>query len=198
MAFISKLTDSFLSVCCIRKKSLEIVFLTDACNTEVEIVLVVEKASGWVVMKGIEGEHGLYEMLLTPERSSNNAGKLLLTANQVDWHGRFAHAPCTEINRTASLVTGIKKVVEHLTSDCEAFMENKSTRVSRKQADNTRRSNREPLNLVHSDYCGPIGIPLVGKAKYFVTLYYGITAVSIIRFIQNKDQTGGELKSMIL
>lgn len=62
VAYIRELTSNLLSASCIRRKDLE-VFKTNACQSEVGCVLVVETPSGSTAMKVIEGEHGLYEML---------------------------------------------------------------------------------------------------------------------------------------
>lgn len=49
-----------------------------------------------------------------------------------------------------------------------------------------------------SELCGAIGIPSVGKARYFVTLYDDASDVLAVQLIQSKHETGEALKEMIV
>jgi hypothetical protein len=52
----------------------------------------------------------------------------------------------------------------------------------------------EPLALVHSDLCGPMSVPSLGKARYFLTYIDDATRFTFISFLQTKDQVFSKFK----
>lgn len=84
VAYVPELTANLLSVSCDRKGGLEAIFKADDHNPEFEIVGDIEKPSGSIVMKGIEGGFGLFEILSTFMTRTDNTGELRVAVNQVD------------------------------------------------------------------------------------------------------------------
>lgn len=82
---------------------------------------------------------------------------------------------------------GLGKRVYQPTVDCDICVERRYTRESFKSADKLVRGLREPLDFVRSNLCRPMGIALVGKSKYLVTLYDDNFAVSAVPFIQENN-----------
>ncbi|KAK8931081.1 hypothetical protein KSP39_PZI016518 [Platanthera zijinensis] len=109
-------------------------------------------------------ESGLYYMEGRPEdphaNSVRDEGSISL------WHRRLAHISQKGLNCLQK-----KKLLSDLSADhmerCEQCMAGKQNRVSFRHHQSTRRS--EPLELVHTDICGPMKVPTRGGAQYFVT-----------------------------
>lgn len=124
-------------------------------------------------------------------------GRSYIATNQINRHSHFGHSPEKAIDQTGPLVKGLGKCVLQHTVNCDLFLENKSRRESRKPADKGIRCSRERLDRVHSYLRGPIGIPSIGKSRYFLNIYDDTSAVSLVRFIVGKDQTSWALNQMI-
>lgn len=63
VAYALEFTTSSLSLSCIRKKRLDVNFKTDNDIPEIGLVEAIEKTSGSIVMRAIEGKFGFFEML---------------------------------------------------------------------------------------------------------------------------------------
>lgn len=125
-------------------------------------------------------------------------GKIYVAVDQPSWHNHFCHAPEAAIYRTAPLLKGLETRTAPVVTACESCLESKSTEDSQKPGDNLIPGTQNPLDLVNSDLCGPIGIPSVCKARYLVTIYNDASAASAVRFIQTMDHTGVASKEMIV
>lgn len=126
------------------------------------------------------------------------AGKTYIATDRIKKNSRSGHAPESEITKTAALVKGLGMRVTQPTVDCEISLGSNYTGESGKPAGKLIRGSREPLDMVHRDLCGPMGIVSVGKDKYFVTLYDETSADMLaVRFIYTKDQAGWDLKEII-
>lgn len=68
---------------------------------------------------------------------------------------------------------------------------------SLKKADKEMCRTLEPLELMYSDVCGPVGIPSIGNANYFVTPYDDASEIYLVQFVSTNDQTSFGLKEMI-
>ena len=69
---------------------------------------------------------------------------------------------------------------------CEHCLYAKQTRGSRNVSFATE---RQPLDLVHSDVCGPISSNSIGGAQYFVTLIDDATHKVWAYAMKSKDET---------
>ena len=79
--------------------------------------------------------------------------------------------------------------------DCVACMEGKMTRRQFNETEN-RVVNRK-LDLVHSDLCGPMSVPSLGGARYFLVLVDDLTRFTYVAFLKKKSDTLQELKAFI-
>lgn len=119
-------------------------------------------------MKGMEGNFCLHQIVLKP--NAEVAGKSYAAVSGPNRHNRFGHAPEEAISRTAPLVTALERRIAPVLTACESCLENQSKRDSRNPADERICGAQISLDLVHSDLCGLLSIPSVGKSRYFVTL----------------------------
>lgn len=73
----------------------------------------------------------------------------------------------------------------------------KAIQTSRKPIKGLDRKSRKPLQLLHSDVCGPIKPPYKGGKQHFGTLYDNRSAVSSVRFMNAREVTMEKLKKKI-
>ena len=85
------------------------------------------------------------------------------------WHRRLGHLGVqgmqTLVNK--KMVSGMNIDWKQESRFCESCVEGKSHRLPFQRSTVNRASH--PLELVHSDVCGKIGTPSLGKGEYFVT-----------------------------
>ena len=99
------------------------------------------------------------------------------------WHRRMGHLGEDNVRRLAKMVEGVKIKVRTAVGVCEACLEGKQHRQpSHKPA--TRAS--EPLELVHSDLCGPIDPTTYGGTNYYVLFTDDFTRMTHIYPLKRK------------
>ena len=77
---------------------------------------------------------------------------------------------------------------------CESCLEGKMT----KRSFSTKGSRAtEPLQLVHSDVCGPISVRARGGCEYFVTFIDDYSRYGYVYLMQRKSETFGKFKEFL-
>ena len=56
---------------------------------------------------------------------------------------------------------------------------------------------KEPLELVHSDVCGPLNVQARGGYEYFVTFIDDYSRYEYVYLMQRKSETLGKLKEFL-
>ena len=77
---------------------------------------------------------------------------------------------------------------------CESCLEGKMTKRSF-SAKGTRAI--EPLQLVHSDVCGPVSVQARGGYEYFVTFINDYSRYRYVYLMQRKSETFGKFKEFL-
>ena len=77
---------------------------------------------------------------------------------------------------------------------CESCLEGKMTKRSF-SAKGTRA--KEPLQLVHSDVCGPVSVQAIGGYEYFVTFIDDYSRYGYVYLMQRKSETFGKFKEFL-
>ena len=77
---------------------------------------------------------------------------------------------------------------------CESCLEGKMTKRSF-SAKGFRA--KEPLELVHSDVCGPLNVQARGGYEYFVTFIDDYSRYEYVYLIQRKSKTFGKFKEFL-
>ena len=121
-----------------------------------------------------------------------------MTGRKELWHKRLAHVSSSVIDKTIPLVDGIKlsKSVES-SCKCEDCGIGKSSRKPRTSAKNESSEATEPLGIGHTDIVGPMKHNSLNGKKHFIPLYHDCSAISLIRFLERKDEAGAAIKEMI-
>ncbi|GAQ92728.1 putative retrotransposon protein with Ribonuclease H-like superfamily and integrase domain [Klebsormidium nitens] len=120
------------------------------------------------------------------------------------WHRRLGHAGYERLAQMASngLVTGMRvkpeKFRELKTAICEPCVLGKQTRETfRKTEEKDERAGKEPLELVHTDVCGPMPVASKGGARFFFTVLDDASKLSVVVPVKAKDQIAGELGAVL-
>lgn len=84
------------------------------------------------------------------------------------WHQRYGHLNVSDLKNLKSkeMVKGIDFTVKSDKIKCEICDLNK---ISTQPFKLSKSREKEVLNLIHSDICGPMNVESLGGAKYFVT-----------------------------
>ena len=150
-------------------------------------------------------ENGLYALRPT-ERSLNNSElfnvehpksnkhqKFSHSDNTYLWHLRLGHINLDRINR---LVKGgpLRKLNVGTLPVCESCLEGKMTK--RPFSAKGERS-KEPLQLVHSDVCGPLTVRTRGCYEYFVTFIDDYSRYGYVYLMHKKSDNFGKFKEFI-
>lgn len=103
------------------------------------------------------------------------------------WHKRLSdigHSSDSSLKKLESLVTGITSV--KLDSNvCEICMQGKQCKLPHNQQ--RVRANR-PLQLVHSDLCGPISPESYDRRRYTMTFVDDYTHFTVVYLLQSKSE----------
>ncbi|KAL4361783.1 hypothetical protein GQ457_04G023210 [Hibiscus cannabinus] len=110
------------------------------------------------------------------------------------WHMRFGH-----LNFGALKMLGEKKMVNgiptisHPNQLCEACLLGKHARSSFPKEATSRAT--EPLQLVHTDVCGPIKPLSFGKCRYFMLFIDDYSRKTWVYFLKQKSEAFGDFKN---
>ena len=111
------------------------------------------------------------------------------------WHKRMGHLGEDNVKRLAKMVEGMKIKVRTTVGVCEPCLEGKQTRqpshtssrslAPRCRAQPATRAS-EPLELIHSDLCGPIDPTTYGGTNYYVLFTDDFTRMTHIYPLKRK------------
>ena len=103
------------------------------------------------------------------------------------WHCRFRHIHIQALQecQKQKSVRGLPTVSFETIKVCEGCLYGK---MSHKSFSPSNTNTTEPLQLVHSDLCGPFSIPSMSGAKYFITFIDNTTRFTVVSFLKHKAQ----------
>lgn len=103
------------------------------------------------------------------------------------WHMRFGHLDFEALKSMGdkNMVDGIPSI-NHPNQLCEACLLGKHARMSFPKETTSREIN--PLQLVHTDVCGPIDPPSFRKCKYFLLFIDDFNRKTWIYFLKQKSE----------
>ena len=105
------------------------------------------------------------------------------------WHRRFGHLGFDNLAKMESLVTGIRTTTAQFkaaTTDanCKACILGKQHRLP---FPNSTSATQAPLELLHTDLCGPMPVPSAGGNLYFITILDDCTKISFVTPLRRKS-----------
>ena len=151
-------------------------------------------------------ENGLY-VLRPTERSLNNSKlfkvehpksnkcqKVSHSDNTYLWHLRLGHINLDRINRLVK-DDPLRNLNVVTLPVCESYLEGKMTK--RPFSAKGERS-KEPLQLVHSDVCGPLSVQARGGYEYCVTFIDNYSRYGYVYLMHKKSETFGKFKEFMV
>lgn len=159
--FVPDLRTNLLSVGRIVDKGYSVIFKKDSArvvDTDGDIILSADRSGGLFYVKEFHTHEGRYV----------TQGKSTQRTSSESWHRKLSHLNMKDLREAwkKGIIRGLQMNDTNLDVDCEICIRGKSCRKPF-----PKRSNRvtEPGELIHTDLCGPMRVPLNGKALYFVT-----------------------------
>ncbi|KAJ8736818.1 hypothetical protein PYW07_000089 [Mythimna separata] len=182
---VPKLKKNLLSISKIADNNYKIVFFRKECK--------VYERDGSCLLTGELRSDGLYYAELSATRSSTKSVNFITSnKNNNFWHRALAH---TSISKTQKIVNGINtKHSDNNDDTCEVCARAK---LCRKPFNTERYRASRPLEIVHSDICGPIGTDTYDGYKYFITFLDDYTHFAKIYLIRTKSEAFSKIINFI-
>ena len=102
------------------------------------------------------------------------------------WHKRLGHIGNTGLKKLCKIMDGIK-ISEDQNQDwqCRICIEGKQTRLPHNQ---TRSRAKRPLQLIHTDLCGPMDTTSYDGKKYMLTFIDDYTHFTVVYTLTAKNE----------
>ena len=149
--------------------------------------------NGLYVLRPIEQSLNNSELFKVEHPKSNKRQKVSPSDNTYLWHLRLGHINLDRINRLVK-DGPLRKLNVSTLLVCESCFECKMTK--RPFSAKGERS-KEPLQLVHSDVCGPLSVQARGGYEYFVTFIDDYSRYSYVYLMHKKSETFGKFKEFM-
>lgn len=131
-------------------------------------------------------DKGVYQLNTSTPSTPIEKCALAAEKDTTLWHRRLAHLNRKSMIELPRMVLGLG------TEDVQISNEPCETCVTGKQARFPFRTSKyrasEPLELVHSDICGPMETPSLGGNKYFLTFIDDFSRYTFVYFLKGKDE----------
>lgn len=185
--FVPQLDGSLLSVSKIADQGYTVTFARHSVE--------IRNSSGCVVVLG--ERHGDLYYLTEAERVSIAADHKHTVNCQHTWHRRLGHRDPSVFHRVDKerLTTGIKLTDCGAKFVCEICLEGKMARLPYPQQ--SQKKTTQPLELIHTDLCGPMKNITPGGNKYFLTLIDDYSRYVVLYLLSSKDEAKGCIKNFV-
>ena len=183
--YVPGLATNLVSVRQLVEHGFAVNFAKDRCT--------IEDSEGTVLAKAYLNDK-LYR-LSTKQGERCHAARIMTSpAREAQlWHERFGHLGVQSLQQLAAkgMVSGLPSEIGLLPGVCEGCM---LGRQARESFPTSSSKEVEPLALVHTDLCGPMKVPSLGGAKYFMILTDDATGYKQVYFLKSKDQALAKFK----
>ncbi|UYV76882.1 K02A2.6-like, partial [Cordylochernes scorpioides] len=153
---------------------------------------------GKKVLKGDQLDNGLYAVNIEQHFSKQNDSNLTLPSENKtqEWHRKLGHIRMQNLRKLESLVDGMElNKLENQENDvCEICIMAKQTR---KSFGNERSRATRPLEIVHTDLCGPIEPLTHDNKKYIMTFLDDYTHFCYVYLLSNKYEAKEYIKEYV-
>ena len=130
------------------------------------------------------------ELFKVAEPKSIKKAKVSHDSETYLWHLRLGHISLDRINRLTK-DGPLKELTVGSLPICESCLEGKMTK--RPFSAKGKRANK-PLELVHTDVCGPLSVQARGGYEYFVSFIDDYSRYGCIYLMRRKSETFGKFK----
>ena len=185
--YVPKLRNKLLSLPSMTEKGVEVQFKGQSCK----IIINDEVYS-------IGHKHGkLYKLNLEPQHSCCYGSTDVNNDLQL-WHNRYGHIGYDNLKLlyNKSMITGMNlRSKEAVNEDCEACAFGKQNRQSFPKK--SVHQSTQPLELIHSDVCGPMSVPSLGASRYFVTFIDDFSRYTAVYMMKSKSEVLERFKEFV-
>ncbi|GBN19276.1 Copia protein [Araneus ventricosus] len=188
--YLPQLECNLLSVKRITEKGFTVNFNKNKC------VVMKDKT---VYLEAISNNNSLYEVIMHEDKVSNH--NFAYNCNNHNclylWHKRLGHRNINSIKQLVkeNLADGIQlDNCQHI-GNCIHCIKNKLSEFPYPKEAKYRATH--PLDLVHSDLCGPMPTQSVSGKCYFLTFVDDYSRYSMIYLLSKKDEVLSKLKEYI-
>lgn len=149
-------------------------------------------------MKGRKLSNGLFQVKLKPKKTE----QIYLTEENEDqermlWHRKFGHTSLANLKKLATLCDGLKisrGELEELKKTCQICEEAKQ---SRKKFGESRIKATRPLQIIHTDVCGPIDPVTWNGKRYILTCIDDYTHYTMAFLLEYKTEVVDKIKEYV-
>ncbi len=130
-------------------------------------------------------KHGkLYKVNNSPKESCC----VVATLDMGLWHKRFGHLGYENLKKMSKegMVSGMSMKGGEPNGPCEGCLTGKQSRLPFPKKG--ERSTTKPLELIHSDVCGPMNVPSMGNSRYFITFIDDYSRYHTVYALKSKDE----------
>jgi hypothetical protein len=183
--FVPSLESNLLSVKQLTKQGNTVTFNGDSC--------AITKANVTVATGKID--NNLYKLNC---HQTANIAKENHNENCIHlWHRRLGHRDPEAIKKLSKemLANGIEINDCSMMLKCVSCLKGKMTRKSFPKASTSQ--TQHPLDLIHSDVCGPMNTLTPGKKKYFLTFIDDYSRYTKVYLLHTKDEVAVKLQEYI-
>lgn len=184
--YVPDLSKNLLSVNAITEKGGEVKFTKDS---------VYVMKNNCEILSGKKQENGLY--VINIEKSEQECMLTESNARAEKCHRKLGHLSVTNMKKLIEISTGLnitKNDCDHIEKTCETCLQAKQTRFP---FITTRNRASRPLEILHSDLCGPIDPVTWDNKKYFLTVLDDFTHHTAVLFIRKKHEVSEYLRNYI-
>ena len=186
MMYVPQFETNLISVKKLAAKGVKLVFDADGCR-----ILKDDKVIGDTTTSG-----GLYKL-----RTVHEALRVSETKHNPDcvhtWHRILGHREPDAIRELANkgLATGIKLRDCGCYVTCECCVEGKLARLPFPKRSGIK--SKQPLDLIHTDVCGPMRTPTPKGCRYFVTMIDDFSRYCVVYFLKKKSEVTERIKEYV-
>ncbi|KAK1437640.1 hypothetical protein QVD17_03434 [Tagetes erecta] len=183
--YAPKLEYNLLSVGQLMKKGYNLLFDDGKC-------IIKHKRTGKVLLEIWVASNNMFVLdaksLLTVQDTKASKDEV----EALKWHRRYGHLHFGGLKhlQEKNMVWGLPKI--NTTVTCEACILGKQ---SRKPFQSTSWRAKSKLELIHTDLCGPMQEPSLGKSLYYLLFIDDLTRMCWVYFITNKHEAFDKFKS---
>jgi len=189
VVYVPDLSTNLLSVNAMTKNGGEVLFTTKG---------VTVKHGNKTIMKGEKLQSGLFQVKLKPQKINTTYLTEKRESDTTMWHRKLGHINYDNLKKLATMSDGIDIPTDELKKPqtiCGVCQEARQTR--NKMTEVRTRASR-PLQIIHTDLCGPISPNTWDGKRYFLTFLDDYTHYVMVYLIKNKSEVPELIREYIL
>ena len=185
LIYVSRLHEQLFSISFINNEIVISRNGLDICHAKPE--------NGLYVLRPTERSLNNLELLKVEHPKFNKRQKVSHSDNTYLWHLRLGHINLDRINRLVK-DGPLRKLNVGTLPVCESCLEGKMTK---RPFSTNGDISKEPLQLVHSDVCGPLSVQAKGGYECFVTFIDDYSRYGYVYLMHKKSETFGKFKEFM-